>query len=230
MRSLVMDRSSGRPGMAAFDGQTLIFETVWTVEPTRAPEWLADVERELAERALPLSAFDQFVCGLGPGSFSGIRACLAALQGMALPGAKPVYGVASAAALALGQARGHDCVTVVGDARRSRLWCITYQVDPGARRVMLADGRRPTHTSGDFALVPAGKLAETVPAGTRIVTPDWARLGDLLTAAFAADRLVPEARFPAAADVGRVALADPDACVFEPVPVYLHPAVAVKAG
>ncbi|HNX35815.1 MAG TPA: tRNA (adenosine(37)-N6)-threonylcarbamoyltransferase complex dimerization subunit type 1 TsaB [Kiritimatiellia bacterium] len=230
MRSLVMDRSSGRPGMAVFEDRELVFEKAWDVDPTRAPGWLADMDQALAGQALPVAAFDRFVCGLGPGSFSGIRACLAALQGMALPGGKPVSGVASAAALALGQSDGAEYVTVVGDARRSRLWSITYRVNPAApHRVLLADGRRPTHTAADFALTPAEALAEVVPEGTRIVTSDWGRLSAVLSGMFAAERLVPQALFPSASDLGRVALADPDACVFEPVPVYLHPAVAVHA-
>ena len=228
MRCLVIDRSSSRPGMAVFDGDDLVCEQVWDGEPTRSPEWIAWLAESLAAKGLSVPDLDAFVCGLGPGSFSGIRAALSALQGMALPDCKPVCGVASAAALALGHAGGAVDVTVVGDARRSRLWCVTYRVDAAARRVRLADGRVPAHTSDDFQLVPAEALAQAVPEGTRILTTDWGRLSGLLTAAFAAERLVAQAVFPRAADVGRLALAEPGACVLEPLPVYLHPAVAEK--
>lgn len=229
MRALVIDRSSGQPGMAVFDNEELVCERAWDADPTRSPEWIAELAETLASHHLPVPSFDRFVCGLGPGSFSGIRACLSALQGLALPGARPVYGVASAAALALGQARGAERLTVVGDARRNRLWSVTYQVDPAARRVRLADGRAPTHTADDFRLTPVEELAAAVPADTRIVTSDWARLSLVLTECFAEERLVDRAVFVRATDLGRLALAEPEACVFEPVPVYLHPAVATGA-
>ena len=228
MRCLVIERSTSRPGMAVFTDGELLCGREWDGEPARAPVWLAELALALKECGITVADVDRFVCGLGPGSFSGIRAGLSALQGMALPGGKPVYGVASAAALALGQACGAECVTVVGDARRDRLWSVTYRVDAAVQRVRLFDGRVPTHSADDFMLTPSHELAAAVPQGTRIVTPDWDRLSAVLEGAFSVERLVARAVFPSAADVGRLALSAPGACVFEPLPVYLHPAVAVK--
>ncbi len=228
MRWLAVDRSSANPGMAVLDNDgALLFGRAWDGEPSRTPEWIAELAQGLEENGVAVAQLAGFLCGLGPGSFSGIRACLSALQGLALPGGKPVYGVASAAALALGQAEGAECVTVVGDARRNRLWSVSYRVDAAAQRVRLYDGRAPTHTSDDFLLTPAAELAQAVPAGTRVVSSDWERLSVLLSAAFAPERLVARAVFPKASDVGRLALFEPGVRVFEPLPVYLHPAVAV---
>ena len=226
MRTLVIDRSSGQPGMAVFEDGVCVCGQAWATEPTRAPEWMAELAGTLEAGGFGVASFGRFVCGLGPGSFSGIRACLSALQGLALPDGRPVYGVASAAALALGQAEGEEAVTVVGDARRSRLWSVTYRVDARAGRVRLADGRVPTHTAEDFALTPAEALAAAVPEGTRVVTSDWARLSATLEGLFAPGRLVRAAVFPKAEDVGRLAVCEPEACVLEPLPLYLHPPVA----
>lgn len=228
MRCLVIDRSSSCPGMAVFDGDKLVCEQVWEGEPTRAPEWIVWMVEALSASGLTVSDLTSFVCGLGPGSFSGIRACLSALQGLALPASLPVYGVASAAALAWGHAAGASNVTVVGDARRSRLWCVTYRVDAAARRVRLANGSVPTHTSDDFELVPAEALAQAVPDETRVVTTDWERLSGVLAATFAAERLVARAVYPRASDLGRLAQSDPESRILEPLPIYLHPAVAEK--
>jgi tRNA threonylcarbamoyl adenosine modification protein YeaZ len=230
MRYLVIDRSTGKPGMAVFDGCRLLFENQWDGEPTRTPEWIGELEQLLKNQRIDIQTLDGFVCGVGPGSFSGIRASLAALGGLALPGSKPVYGVASAAALALAQTQGAECVTVIGDARRDRLWCVTYRVDVAAQRVKLYDGSSPTHTAEDFQLVPVGELAKAVPASTRVVSSDWERLAAVLSATFEADRLESRAVFPMAADVGRLALSDPESRVFEPLPIYLHPAVAEKVN
>ena len=230
MRSLVIDRSSARPSMAVFEDSEQVCEKIWDGEPTRAPTWLTELARALADHGLGGASFDAFVCGLGPGSFSGIRACLSALQGLALPDGKPVYGVASAAALALGQAEGAERVTVVGDARRNRLWCVTYEVRSDAAQVRIHGDGLPSHTAEDFQLVPSDALGRAVPDATRIVSADWERLESLLRATFAADRLGARAVYPAAADVGRLALAEPSCRVREPLPIYLHPAVAAAAG
>lgn len=229
MRYLVIDRSTRCPGMAVFEGVRPVLEHAWGGEPTRAPEWMGDVERLLASNNIPIDSLGGFVCGVGPGSFSGIRACLAALSGLALPAASPVWGIASAAALALGQSASGK-ITVVGDARRNRLWCVTYHVDAGSRRVRLGDGRAPSHTADDFQLVPAEALADSVPDGTRIVTSDWDRLETVLRATFDSSRLVQRAEFPRPADLGALALADLASCVLEPLPIYLHPAVALPGS
>lgn len=227
MNFLVIDRSTRQPSLAVFEDSRLALEHVWQGEPTRAPEWIADVEEALSERNFRFDSLEGFVCGLGPGSFSGIRACLSALSGLALPNGNPVFGVASSAALALGQAQAAERITVVGDARRNRLWCVTYQVDAGSGLVRLRDGKVPSHTAADFLLVPAAALAESVPEGTRIVTSDWDRLEPLLRASFDVDRLVLQAVFPKASDLGTLALRDAANRVLEPMPIYLHPAVAV---
>ncbi|MDD4101802.1 MAG: tRNA (adenosine(37)-N6)-threonylcarbamoyltransferase complex dimerization subunit type 1 TsaB [Kiritimatiellae bacterium] len=226
MLTLVTDRSAGRSGLAVFKDGAAVCVKKWEAEPSRAPEWLAETGQALADAGIEMGDIGRFICGLGPGSFSGIRACLSALQGMALPGERPVCGLASAAALALGQAQGAEAVTVVGDARRGRVWCVTYMVDRAAARVRMADGSLPGHTGDDFTLTTAGELAGAVPDGTRIVSPEWTRLGHVLAEAFPEERLVRQDVFPDVIDLGRLALSEPDACVREPMPIYLHPAVA----
>ena len=151
MRTLVIDRSSGHPSMAVFEDNVCVCEKVWDGEPSRAPAWMAELADVIAAHGWNGASFDEFVCGLGPGSFSGIRACLAALQGLALPDGRPVYGIASAAAVALGQAEGEERVTVVGDARRNRLWCVTYEVQPAAAQVRMPGGGLPTY-GGRFSV------------------------------------------------------------------------------
>lgn len=229
-RYLVVDRSTSQPSLAYYEDRECRHELSWSGEPSRAPHWMDDVRQALESWNVSASELSGLVCGLGPGSFSGIRACLSALNGLALPVAIPVYGVASAAAIALRQAGGAALITVVGDARRERLWCVTYRVDETARRVRLLSGALPAQTSDDFQLVSAGELATVVPEGSRVVSPDWSRIEPWLRQAFCAERLVTEPVFPRASDLGALALSDPEARVLEPVPIYLHPAVAEKTA
>ncbi|MEI7903032.1 MAG: tRNA (adenosine(37)-N6)-threonylcarbamoyltransferase complex dimerization subunit type 1 TsaB, partial [bacterium] len=127
MITLVIDRSSAQPSFALFKGTALTCTHTWQGEPTRAPEWMTELRAKLIEHTIAFTSITSYVSGLGPGSFSGIRACLAAMNGMALPTKTPVHGIASAAAIANEQP--DNLVTVVGDARRNRLWCVTYSKD-----------------------------------------------------------------------------------------------------
>lgn len=223
MNTLVIDRSSVRPSLALFSHEQLICQHQWTGEPTRAPEWLAELGSLLSQHNIPLDSIERYICGLGPGSFSGIRACLAAILGLALPTKTPVYGVASAAAIAY--ALPDASVTVVGDARRNRLWCVSYRKEKETGRLCLANGSTPTHTADDFQLVEASSLASVIPAGARVVSTDWERLEAVLSSACEASLLIRHPVTVTAEAIGRLALSDPKALKLEPSPIYLHPAV-----
>lgn len=230
LRYLVLDRSTCRPSLSVFDDQTPVLEHVWMGEPTRAPDWMNDLAGLLRANGIGADTVGGFVCGLGPGSFSGIRASLAALSGLALAGGRPVYGIASSAALAFGWADAASGVTVVGDARRNRLWHVTYRFDAGPRSVRLFDGRQPSQTAADYQLVPAEGLSASIPPKTRVVTSDWERLQTVLRSSVEERRLVQEAVYPTATALGRLALSEAASAVLEPVPIYLHPAVAEPHG
>ncbi len=191
---------------------------------------MADARDALRESDVVPGAIDLFVCGLGPGSFSGIRACLSALTGMALPGGKPVAGLASTAGIALDYARasGRDRVTVIGDARRERLWLVSYAVDAAGGHLRLLDGRMPTHTAEDFQLVRAEDIEASAPADTAVVSPDAARLAPVL-ARFPAGRLGTTGPvYPSLDGLARVAFSERDSLRNAPLPIYLQAAVAEK--
>lgn len=223
MITLVIDRSSAQPSFALFDGAFVLCKHTWQGEPTRAPEWMAELRAKLVEHGIAFTSITSYVSGLGPGSFSGIRACLAAMNGMALPTKTPVYGVASAAAIAHEQP--DDLVTVVGDARRNRLWCVTYSKDRIGKRLTLINGKMPSHTADDFQLIEAEKLSSIIPNRSRIVSTDWCRLETLLKSQFEPFRLLQFPVHVSAEQIGRLALAEPTALKLEPSPIYLHPAV-----
>ncbi|MCG3150073.1 MAG: tRNA threonylcarbamoyladenosine biosynthesis protein TsaB [Verrucomicrobiae bacterium] len=74
--------------------------------------------------------FESIVVGVGPGSFTGIRAGIAAAKGLALPGRLPVKAISSFDALAL-TALPHlprDCpqICVLADARRDEVYFALY--------------------------------------------------------------------------------------------------------
>jgi tRNA threonylcarbamoyl adenosine modification protein YeaZ len=225
MLRLILDRSGGCAGFAFADESKVICEKLWEGGSIRSPEWFAEISAQLDAAGCSVVDVDEFVCAVGPGSFSGIRSALAALEGMALPGNKKVYGISSAAALAYEYGGvDYNSVTVIGDARRSRLWISSFKLDPRTG-LMLLDNRAVSQTADDFELVKAEDAVNSVPEGTLILSPDWDRIGDLLMDSFPAERLVQKKLSSSAAVIALMASKFPGLCRPEPMPVYLHPAV-----
>lgn len=213
-RTLIIDRSTQAPSAALFEGGAAIACLASETDAAgRSPDWLARLAR-----VIDATAIDAFVVALGPGSFSGIRAALAAAHGMALVRNRPVYGIAAAAALAWRTAResGESIVNVVGDARRGTLWHAAYRID--GDRITLASGAPMTQAATDFSLFTPASAEATLVPGAPIVSADAARLTTLLPAATLC--------LPQADDFAAIYCANPEACPAEPLPIYLHAAVA----
>lgn len=182
---LILDRSSERT-LVAFGDETLTLDS-------RDDAWVARL-RDFLGGQRP----DALAVGLGPGSFAGIRAAIACLQGMGLAWGLNPLGFPSAAALAL--ASGLPEVTVVGDARRGTLWAVRYAVTPDTLRQIggfhVLDAER--FVPRDDMVTPDGKRLERfglrpVEIRAETLNETLRRLGETLT---------------------------PD-----PLPIYLHPAV-----
>lgn len=78
------------------------------------------------------------VCGRGPGSFTGVRICLASAKGIAIGLGVPLFGVSTSDAQAWQQwANGvRGSVVVLGDAMRKEVYPVRYHVaDSGIERL-----------------------------------------------------------------------------------------------
>lgn len=192
----------------------------------RAPEWFPGLVGALDEAGLGIGSIDAFLCGIGPGSFSGIRSVLAAFQGLAMPRGLPVLGLSDAAALAGAQsiARNAPTVAVVGDARRGLLWVAAYDVSADGAVAMHGSGAAPTHTSDDFALVRPDELRTAIPEGALVVSGEYGRISSAI-GSLATDNAIREDLRPSAADILALYGSAPEAALRNPSPIYLHPAV-----
>jgi len=231
MLLLAVDRSSASSGAALFRDGACLAERTARGDPARAPAWMADIRDLLARAGLSVGQLDGLAVGLGPGSFSGTRAAVAGLQGLGLPRGIPLAGVSSASALAWRVLQTAPCgsrVAVVGDARRERLWTAAFErgVD-GRLAVVGVEGRLrpPSHADDDFQLVLASKLAAAIPAGAKVLSPDWDRIETRLREQLDDGLLVAGCQCPTAGDVARLVVADRAGARSDPVPVYLHPPV-----
>ena len=153
---------------------------------------------------LDLAEIDRIVVGTGPGSFAGIRSALAFAQGFALGKSCEVFGLPSPCALAV----EGEAIAVVGDARRGMCW------------IALLKGYA---LLGDVFQVKVEDLKSAVGIEFRIVSPDDARIGSVLRAAFG-ERYLGE-RLPTPEGLKAFAEANPSVLTREPLPIYLNPAV-----
>jgi tRNA threonylcarbamoyladenosine biosynthesis protein TsaB len=88
------------------------------------------VEKVLAEAKIEREEIEVIAVGLGPGSYTGIRAAIAIAQGWQLARAVKLLGVSSVAAIAA-QTRAEKIfgrVNVVIDAQRNEFYLATWQI------------------------------------------------------------------------------------------------------
>lgn len=206
MNMLAIDRSTDTQSVAvAKDGK--VVGRVFAGLDARSAEWPLKIREFLSANGLAVTDLDRILVGQGPGSFAGIRAALAFAQGLALGNtakATEVVGLPSTYALTRAGAR----TAVVGDARRDRFWVVLYE---GVACVK------------DFALVSKDELANAVPEHYAVVTPDGARIEQLLQGVFG--HHYKGSLVPLAQRLVEVALAEPSLPKPEPLPLYLQPAV-----
>lgn len=92
------------------------------------------VDEVLAEAGLPASALDAVAYGRGPGSFTGLRIAAGVAQGLAYGLDRPLFGVSTLEALALGAHRRYHyryLITAL-DARMGEIYVAAWQCRDGA--------------------------------------------------------------------------------------------------
>jgi len=221
MLTIAIEQSTPTCSVALLDDNRLLQEEHWTEAKSRNQQLFPRLRTWVTLQGLSLPDVERFAVGLGPGSFAGIRISLSAARAMALPGARQVTGISSGEVIAQQAFDELDVerVSVVGDARRKRLWLATF--DQGA----------PPHAPEKrYRLIEATELSSALPDRTTVVTPDWPRLAETLPMLVGNHPRVDGTAVPRAATLGRLAQqrirdgndGDPLA------PVYLHPAVFVS--
>ncbi|MGE0746973.1 MAG: tRNA (adenosine(37)-N6)-threonylcarbamoyltransferase complex dimerization subunit type 1 TsaB [Rhodospirillales bacterium] len=170
--------------------------------------------RVLAEAGLGFADLHLVAVTVGPGSFTGLRAGIAAARGIALARGLPVAGVTTleAVAAAAQRAAPHATVLAAIDSRRGDVF-----VQP------FAPGLRPL--AEPAAIVPEAAAGHAPPGPLVLAGDGAARLAAPLAQAGIAATVLAACRLPDPADVAALAArrhaAAPDAP--PPAPVYLAP-------
>ncbi|MDD5200976.1 MAG: tRNA (adenosine(37)-N6)-threonylcarbamoyltransferase complex dimerization subunit type 1 TsaB [Terrimicrobiaceae bacterium] len=196
MKILAFDCSTGKGGVAVIaDGATLFAER-FDCPRGRGGEFFLALDRAVRATGRP----DRVAVGVGPGSYNGLRASIAAAEGLHLSMGAAMVGIASPRALPCGD----DEYFALGDARGGVFWLSRI----GGRQVR-----------GEIELLPLAALLERLDA-----EPSLPRLAAAILPG------VPglQAVMPDPEILARLAESEPDA-MRDIEPLYLKPAHITKA-
>ncbi len=214
---LALEAASNRCSVALLHGGE-VFERAHDVPREHARVLLPYLDELLRDAGLRLQDIDALAVGRGPGSFTGVRAAIATVQGLALGSGLPVVAESTLRVLAAGACRAHAarrCLALL-DARMNEVYAAAYEdgSEVWAERLLAPDRLAVPaawQDGGDWIVAGSGlQYGEEIPPSIRgHAVTDGAALhpsaGDL-------------ARLAAISFAAGVALTDPAALQ----PVYLR--------
>ena len=213
MKTLALEFSSPQRSVAVVHGRAdagpqALGEAIET--GTRSTGALGLVEEALRQAQLEREQIECIAVGLGPGSYTGIRAAIALAQGWQLARPVQLLGISSAECLAAqAQAEGiSGRVHVVIDAQRNEFYLAGYDLDAESWREV-----------EPLRLVPSTEVRGRQQAGGILIGPE-------VTQWFPGSRVL----FPRAATLGQLASRRGDSVPGEKLePIYLRETRFVKA-
>jgi tRNA threonylcarbamoyladenosine biosynthesis protein TsaB len=166
------------------------------------------------EAGLSFAELDRIAVTLGPGTFTGVRAGLAAARGLALAANLPVAGAGSLAVMAMG------CITETDEPERSEGFMVAHDARRGELYCQFFDRRGQALCEAE--IMTAGEAAEKLPvamsliagSGAAAIAVEGERIGRRLAAKL-------PGLLPDAGQLARLALHLPPS-ERPPVPLYLR--------
>jgi tRNA threonylcarbamoyladenosine biosynthesis protein TsaB len=208
MTILALEFSSLQRSVAVASGGNVLAEAVETGGRNTAAFGM--IEKILAESKIGREEVEVIAVGLGPGSYTGIRAAIAIAQGWQLARGTQLLGVGSVEAIAV-QARAEKVsgrVNVVVDAQRGEFYLAVYEIS--------ADGFQEIEP---LKILQRAEIQSRADAGEILAGPEVAKW-------FPNGRII----FPRAAILAKLAAGRSDFVVGEKLePVYLRETEFVKA-
>jgi len=129
MISLFIETATARVGLALTrDGRLLAESLLDAPGGLQTALLMPELQRLLTINNLTADKIDLFACAVGPGSFTGVRTGIAAIQGLALATKKPCIGISTLAMLAMNLPFATSQVCPMLDARKNEVYTALYQI------------------------------------------------------------------------------------------------------
>ena len=129
MRILAIDTSGQNCSVAIIDEEKVICDFNLSIGTTHSETLLPMIDEVCKTSRIDLSEVDVLACGIGPGSFTGLRIGLATIKGFALAQNKNVIGVPTLDALAYNIANFDGIICSVLDARNNNVYAGIYKYE-----------------------------------------------------------------------------------------------------
>lgn len=131
MRILSIDTSTSLAGIVLADNDRMLAESRFNCDRTLSSRLIPELERVCHDSGVTLQDIDLFACCTGPGSFTGVRAGVAVIQGLSLATNTPCMGFSSLAALAMNTPFAAHPVCALLDARKGEMYVGVYDCTTG---------------------------------------------------------------------------------------------------
>jgi tRNA threonylcarbamoyladenosine biosynthesis protein TsaB len=164
---LALDTTTREGSIAVARGDTLLHESAGDPARTHGERLPTDIMRALEAARIDVADLDLLAVAAGPGSFTGLRVGISAIQGLAVARALRVVPVPTLEALARAAeatSGSHTLIAAWMDGQRGEVFAAVYdaagnEIVPataGAPEAILHSWRLPTHTAivfiGDAAV------------------------------------------------------------------------------
>ena len=122
MNILAVDTSSKAASVAVYRDELLLGECLYNHGKNHSIYIAPMIEEMLEASAITIKDIDYFACGVGPGSFTGVRIGVTMMKTFAMINNKPCVSIDSLYALAQYEAPKSKVVIAIEDARRDRVF------------------------------------------------------------------------------------------------------------
>lgn len=129
MKILAIDTSGQNCSVAIIDEEKVICDFNLSIGTTHSETLLPMIDEVCKTSKIDLSEIDVLSCGIGPGSFTGLRIGIATIKGFALAQNKNVIGVPTLDALAYNIANFDGLICSVLDARNNNVYAGIYKYE-----------------------------------------------------------------------------------------------------
>jgi tRNA threonylcarbamoyladenosine biosynthesis protein TsaB len=133
MKILGIDTTTKFLALGIYDN-TRICEYNLDLDKQHSSLLIITIKRILDALGWQFKDIDYFACGLGPGSFTGIRVGLATIKGLAWSLNKPVVGISTLDILARNVDTNDRPIVPMIDAKRNLIYCSIYKTKNGRQK------------------------------------------------------------------------------------------------
>jgi tRNA threonylcarbamoyladenosine biosynthesis protein TsaB len=215
---LAVDTTTRTGSLAVVRDGLVLHEHEGDATRTHAQRLPADVKRVCEAAGIGIRDVDLFAVAAGPGSFTGLRIGIAAVQGLAMAWSRQVVPVSTLEALASTAPSQASRVAVWMDAQRGQVFAQVFDVPERG------DSVRPLVPAVSVPPLEAVRVHGSLLADAHFVGDGALRYRDTIIAGLGTRARIADAVPPLAGTIGRIATRQPERAVVPHavVPVYVR--------